>query len=113
MDDHEVIIAKGKDTTSAFLNGVKLLGGFKGFIEKDDIVFIKITLNDIQGFPSHSNMEILRLVIKECNEAGAKKIHVGSIPRDGENAGMSSVKHVRTMFTERLRFPTEGQSASG
>ena len=30
-----------------------------------------------------------------------------------ENAGMSSVKHVRTMFAERLRVPTEGQSASG
>jgi hypothetical protein len=30
-----------------------------------------------------------------------------------ENAGMSSVKHVRTMFVEDLRFPTEGQSASG
>ena len=30
-----------------------------------------------------------------------------------ENAGMSSVKHVRTMFTVSLRFPTEGQSASG
>ncbi len=30
-----------------------------------------------------------------------------------ENAGMSSEKHVRTMFAESLRFPTEGQSASG
>ena len=30
-----------------------------------------------------------------------------------ENAGMSSVKHVRTMFPVNLRFPTEGQSASG
>ena len=30
-----------------------------------------------------------------------------------ENAGMSSEKHVRTMFAERLRVPTEGQSASG
>ncbi len=30
-----------------------------------------------------------------------------------ENAGMSSVKHVRTVFTESLRFPTPGQSASG
>ncbi len=30
-----------------------------------------------------------------------------------ENAGMSSVKHVRTMFAEDLRFPTEGQSTSG
>ena len=30
-----------------------------------------------------------------------------------ENADMSSVKHVRTVFTENLRFPTPGQSASG
>ena len=41
-----------------------------------------------------------------------------SIERTGgayrsENAGMSSVKHVRTVFAVSLRFPTEGQSASG
>ena len=30
-----------------------------------------------------------------------------------ENAGMSSEKHVRTVFAVSLRFPTEGQSASG
>ena len=30
-----------------------------------------------------------------------------------ENVGMSSVKYVRTVFTESPRFPTEGQSASG
>ena len=30
-----------------------------------------------------------------------------------ENAGMSSVKHVRNMFPVNLRFPTEGLSASG
>jgi hypothetical protein len=30
-----------------------------------------------------------------------------------ENADMSSVKHVRIMFAENLRFPTAGQSASG
>ena len=29
------------------------------------------------------------------------------------NAGMSSEKYVRTIFAESLRFPTEGQSASG
>ena len=33
--------------------------------------------------------------------------------RRSENAGMSSVKHVRTVFAVSLRFPTEGQSASG
>ena len=30
-----------------------------------------------------------------------------------EDAGMSSDKHVRTMFAVSLRFPTQGQSASG
>ena len=30
-----------------------------------------------------------------------------------ENAGMSSEKDVRTIFAKNLRFPTEGQSASG
>ena len=30
-----------------------------------------------------------------------------------ENAGMSSEKYVRTIFTESPRIPTEGQSASG
>lgn len=30
-----------------------------------------------------------------------------------ENAGMSSEKHVRTMFVENPRFPTSSQSASG
>ena len=30
-----------------------------------------------------------------------------------ENVGMSSVSEVRTFATENLRFPTEGQSASG
>jgi hypothetical protein len=29
------------------------------------------------------------------------------------DAGMSSEKYVRTIFAENLRFPTEGQSASG
>ena len=30
-----------------------------------------------------------------------------------ENAGMSSENDVRTVVAESLRFPTEGQSASG
>ena len=36
-----------------------------------------------------------------------------SVADRSENAGMSSEKHVRTMFPVNLRFPTEGQSASG
>jgi hypothetical protein len=30
-----------------------------------------------------------------------------------ENAGMSSANEVRTLIADSLRFPTEGQSASG
>ncbi len=83
MENTDVIIAKGIDHASAFLNGVKLLGGFKAVIDKDDIIFIKITLYDIQGFPSHSDLTILSLIVKECKEAGAKQIYIGSIPREG------------------------------
>ena len=37
--------------------------------------------------------------------------YVGAIR--SANAGMSNEKDVRTIFAENLRFPTEGQSASG
>ena len=33
--------------------------------------------------------------------------------RPSENGGMSSEKHVRTVFAVSLRVPTQGQSASG
>jgi hypothetical protein len=66
--------------------------------------------------------------LKSATEArdGALSVVVGERPDSGEaqpvrvcgavrseNAGMSSEKHVRTMFAESPRFPTEGQSASG
>ena len=44
------------------------------------------------------------------SEGGA--VSVSGLPTS-EDAGMSSEKHVRTMFAVSLRFPTEGQSASG
>lgn len=81
MEKSDVIIAKGSNSASAFLNGVDLIGGFKTVIADDDTVFIKFTLNDIQGFPTNSNMDILKLLIKECKDAGAKQVYVGSIPR--------------------------------
>jgi hypothetical protein len=46
----------------------------------------------------------------DSGEGGSTRI-VGAVR--SENAGMSSEKHVRTMFANNLRFPTEGQSASG
>ena len=78
MDDSDVILAKGSSSTSAFLNGVDLIGGFKTIIADNDMVFIKFTLDDIQGFPTHSNLEILKLIVKECKDAGAREINVGT-----------------------------------
>ncbi len=45
-------------------------------------------------------------------QQGSRTARSGGADRS-ENAGMSSVKHVRTVFAESLRFPTPGQSASG
>jgi hypothetical protein len=60
------------------------------------------------------------------DDNGAIRVVVGERPASGEgvparyvgaggseNAGISSENHVRTMVAECLRFPTEGQSASG
>ena len=77
MDESDIIIAKGSSSTSAFMNGVDLIGGFKTIIANNDTIFIKFTLDDIQGFPTHSNIEIIKLIIKECKDAGARQIFVG------------------------------------
>ena len=42
---------------------------------------------------------------------GVPARYVGAV--GSENAGMSSEHDVRTIVAEGLRFPTEGQSASG
>ena len=42
---------------------------------------------------------------------GVPARYVGAV--GSENGGMSSENTVRTSVAERLRFPTEGQSASG
>ena len=57
--------------------------------------------------------DLLRQVVGERRASGegvlAKDVGVGA----SEDAGISSVNEVRTLIAERLRFPTEGQSASG
>ena len=57
--------------------------------------------------------ECLRTLVGERPASGegvsARHVGVGG----SENAGMSSENEVRTLIAERLRFPTEGQSASG
>ena len=56
---------------------------------------------------------LLRAVVGERSEGREARPARTCGALRSENAGMSSEKHVRTMFAESLRFPTEGQSASG
>ena len=52
-------------------------------------------------------------LVGERSVGDTRRIERSAVAYRSENAGMSSVKHVRTMFAVSLRFPTEGQSASG
>ena len=56
---------------------------------------------------------VLSVVVGERPDSGEARLARACGAVRSENAGMSSEKHVRTMFAASPRFPTEGQSASG
>ena len=47
-------------------------------------------------------------VVEERSVGETRYTERSAVAYRSENAGMSSVKHVRTMFPVNLRFPTEG-----
>ena len=47
-------------------------------------------------------------VVGERSVGDTRSIERTAVAYRSENAGMSSVKHVRNMFPVNLRFPTEG-----
>ena len=56
---------------------------------------------------------MLQNIVRERSGAGEGELTRFIGGARSADAGMSSVKDVRTIFAESLRFPTEGQSASG
>ncbi|MBY9005179.1 MAG: DUF362 domain-containing protein [Candidatus Lokiarchaeota archaeon] len=76
----KVTYIKGDTPQECFTNGIAKLGGISQFVEKDDIVFLKISLNIPFGFPAISNFDLVKEVILACNKAGAKKIYIGACP---------------------------------
>ena len=48
------------------------------------------------------------LVVGERSVGDTRSTERTAVAYRSENAGMSSVKHVRNMFPVNLRFPTEG-----
>ncbi len=80
LKNSEVVIVKGDTPKGCVFKGIDELGGISKFIENNDQVFIKINLNLPNGYPTHTNFDVVCAVITSCRKAGAKKIYVGSFP---------------------------------
>ncbi|MFX1316629.1 MAG: DUF362 domain-containing protein [Promethearchaeota archaeon] len=89
MTDHPnsenaaVVVIKRNTPIEGVLEGIEKLGGITKFINEGDQVFIKFNLNLPYGFPTNTNFNILKVLIKSCKKAGADKIYLGSFPVKG------------------------------
>lgn len=83
LENVEVAIIKGNTPKEGVLEGIEKLGGISKFINKGDQVFIKFNLNLPHGFPTNTNFNVLKALIKSCKKAGANKIYLGSFPVKG------------------------------
>jgi len=79
----EVAIIKSTTPEEATIEGIKSLGGISKFINKDEQIFIKINLRLPNGFPTHTNFDLIKSVVNLCKEGGVKKIYIGSFPLKG------------------------------
>ncbi|TXT64417.1 MAG: hypothetical protein BAJALOKI3v1_210004 [Promethearchaeota archaeon] len=69
------------DTASECLSkSIESLGGIREFVQEGDIVFLKISLRLPFGFPTNSNLDLIKKVIELCGQANPKKIYVSSFP---------------------------------
>ncbi|MEJ2294173.1 MAG: DUF362 domain-containing protein, partial [Candidatus Lokiarchaeota archaeon] len=78
----DVALTRGKNPCEALLNGFDHLGGMSKFIQKNDLVFIKISFKQPYGYPTNINYETLGKLINLCREAGAKDVYVGDFPSE-------------------------------
>ncbi len=78
-----VAIIKSETPQDCFIKGIEELGGISQFIEKDDTIFLKLSLRLPFGYPTNSNFDLVEQIIKICKQVGAKKIFVGSFPFQG------------------------------
>ena len=86
----DVALTRGENPSEALLKGFDHLGGISKFIQKNDLVFIKISFKQPYGFPTNINYETLGKLINLCREAGAKDIYVGDFPSEDINSEILS-----------------------
>jgi len=65
------------DIKSTVNAAVKSLGGFKKFIKKGEVVFLKPNCNTADPFPASTDINFLRVVVELVYEAGAKLVMIG------------------------------------
>ncbi|TFF89179.1 MAG: DUF362 domain-containing protein [Promethearchaeota archaeon] len=82
----DVALEKGERPSDVLEKAFDHLGGIDKIIQKNDVVFIKISFKRPQGFPANVNYDSLGKLIDLCRQAGAKKIYVGDFPADGNNS---------------------------
>ena len=77
-----VAIVRDKNTAHALVNCFDHLGGINKFIQKNDVIFIKISFKLPYGYPCNVNYDTLGKLIELCLDSGAKEIYVGDFPSD-------------------------------
>ena len=73
----DVALVRGNSSSEALIKGFDHLGAVDNFIQKNDLVFIKISFTQPFGYPANLNYDTLGKLIDLCREAGAKKVYVG------------------------------------
>ncbi|MFO7795502.1 MAG: DUF362 domain-containing protein [Promethearchaeati archaeon] len=98
-----VAIVRSESPEKALSEGLEKLGGISEFIQEGDIIFIKISLRSTSGFPSHSNLNLVKKLISLCKDANPKKIYVGSFLTE-----RITIKFVDEIFELKAYFKALG-----
>ncbi len=59
------------------LKAIDEIGGFKKFIKKGDVVFLKPNFNTADPFPASTDYEFLKVVVELVYDCGAKSVMLG------------------------------------
>ncbi len=70
-------VSVNKGLPLAIKQAVNELGGFKKFVKKGEVVFLKPNFNTADPFPASTDLEFLRTVVELVYEAGAKLVMIG------------------------------------
>lgn len=96
-----VTVVKSSSLKESLLGGIGNLGGLQKYITNGDKIFLKINLRAPYGFPVNSNMELVKILVKECHQVGADEIYIGSYPHlETQSLTIARLLGIRNLFDE-------------